>query len=151
MLGGGAHTGEESAEGLLVAGSTAAARDANKWTEKMLAMTELGPGDTAVADSKMAPAEMRLLCTLLGNNTIHAQTLLLAGLWLACTQRTLARSWRNFTFKYTECRHRDWRRWRRGTQQGTAHKHNADKAQSQGYSLMINQGVHVRENTLSIP
>ena len=43
-------------------------------------MTELGPGDTAVADSKMSPAEMRLLCTLLGNNTIHAQTLLLTGL-----------------------------------------------------------------------
>ena len=61
-------------------------------------MTELGPGDTAVADSKMSPAEMRLLCTLLGNNTIHAHTLLLAGLWLACTQRTLARSWGNFTF-----------------------------------------------------
>ena len=37
-------------------------------------LAELRPRDTAVADSKMAPAETRLRCALPGNNVIQAQT-----------------------------------------------------------------------------
>lgn len=48
----------------------------------MLKMTALEPDDTVNAVDKMTPTEMGLLCALLGNNVIRAQTLYLSGLSL---------------------------------------------------------------------
>ena len=75
-------TDQETTEGLLVAGDTKGAQSANKWTGMMLKMTALEPDDTVNAVDKMTPTEMGLLCALLGNNVIRAQTLYLSGLSL---------------------------------------------------------------------